>query len=278
MWGSSPALTKIAVQGFAPIEIVFYRLVVGAAILWTMMTLKRARLPFGRRYLLFYLVAAIFGSALPWFLISWGQTTVPSGLTAILFAIMPLATIVLAHFVVPGERLGGARVAGFVVGFIGIIMLVGPEALAELFGKNAILFGQLAILSGALCYSINMIASRIRPACDPLVAATGTLSLSLLITLPTMLIFGEWRAFDLSAPPGLAIIALGIFGTAVPTILFFRLITSTGTAFTALINYLIPVWGFLLGVSIMSEPLQLHAAFALALILSGIMLSEWRRE
>src|SRR5690606_6142613 len=103
---------------------------------------------------LFFTAMAIIGNALPFFLIAWGQRDIPSGLTGILMAVMPLVVLVLAHFLVAGERLTPRRLAGFTLGFLGVVVLTGPEARAALVGREASFIAQLAVLGAAVCYGI----------------------------------------------------------------------------------------------------------------------------
>ena len=121
---------------------------------------------------------------MPFWLISFGQQRIDSGLAGILMGIMPLTTMVLAHFFVRGERLNPIKAAGFVVGFGGLVTLIGPEALLELRGQGTELLYQLAVLGGAVCYAINAILARHRPPADPLVAAAGVMLAGSAIMLP----------------------------------------------------------------------------------------------
>jgi len=284
MWGSSPALTKFAVAGLAPIVIVAMRLMLGALILWSVLIITGRKLPRSFKHWAFFTASAFFGNALPFFLITWGQQEVPSGLTAVFFAIMPLSTLLLAHLFVAGERLTMRRFSGFAVGFLGMLVLVGPEALAEIGGAPSRLVFELAILTGAFCYAINAIIARLRPACDVIEAATGTLTMAALLTLPWVLMTADPIRLAPGADPGvdeatmtlalLAVVGLGAFGTALPTLCFFNLVTLAGPSFVALINYLIPVWGLMLGLTLMAEPAEARALLALPLILGGITLAE----
>ena len=277
LWGSSPAMNKIAVAAFEPIDVVAIRLSVGALILWLVVFVQRRPVQHEARHLFFFVACGFFGSALPFFGITWGQTEVPASMTVVFFAVMPLATILLAHFLVAGERLTRARAAGFVLGFVGILVMVGPEILRELTGAATHLVHELAILGGALCYSINVIVSRNRPPGDVVAFAACSLAAAALMTLPPAIATGLPAMAELYSPSGVAVLALAVLGTAVPTVIMLRLVTAAGAGFLALINYLIPVYGFLLGVLVLAEPVELRAVLALVTILGGIILSErWR--
>ena len=230
------------------------------------------------------------GNCLPFWLISWGQQGIDSGVAGILMAVMPLATLVLAHVFVEGERLTVVRAAGFATGFAGIVVLVGPQAVMELTGAGSDLVHELSVLAGALCYAVATIIARRRPDGDALVAATGVAIAASLVMAPMAVIVAPMSipmsvAGAASAPvvshlplAGLASVAvLGVVSTALATVVYFKLITLAGPSFLSLINYLIPVWAVLMGMIALNEQPDWRALAALALVLSGIALSEFRR-
>ncbi len=277
IWGSSFLLTKLAVVGLPPTTVVAGRLVVAAVALlalarWRGLGLSRSRRLWG------YLIAiAVTGNCLPFFLISWGQQSIDSGLAGILMAVMPLGVLVLAHYFVDGERLTVPRAAGFGLGFLGIVALTGPQALLRLQGEGASsLAPQLAVLGGALCYAVTTIIARRRPDSEPLLAAAGVMLVGSLLMLPTA------AAVDLPITPlpgwipWLAVTTLGLVCTAIATVVYFTLIGSAGPTFLALINYLIPLWALGMGALFLGERPGWNALLALGLILGGIGLSQWR--
>ncbi len=278
LWGSSPAMNKIAVAALEPIDVVALRLTLGAVLLWLVVLAQRRPVQLGPRHLLFFAASGFFGSALPFFGITWGQTQVPASLTTVFFAVMPLATILLAHFLVEGERLTAWKAVGFVMGFVGILVLVGPEILREFTGMPTLLIYELAILGGALCYAINVIVSRNRPAGDVVAFAACSLTAAALMTLPAAMATGLPSPGELASASGVAILGLALLGTALPTVMMLRLVSAAGAGFLALINYMIPIYGYILGVVVLAEPVELRAILALATILGGVMLSQRRRH
>jgi drug/metabolite transporter (DMT)-like permease len=274
MWGSAFMMTGIAVRGFSPSALVAIRLVIAAALLGGMVLASGRRFPASRRFWLFGLAIALAGNCIPFWLISFGQQRIDSSLAGILMGLMPLTTMVLAHFFVRGERLNATKAAGFLLGFGGLIVLVGPTALLQLRGEGSELWHQLAVLGGAICYAVNAILARHRPAADPLVAAAGVMLMGSLVMLP---IGGPAAPAELAAVPAgplIAMLALAVIATGIATVVFLKLVTIAGPSFTSFINYLIPVWALLMGVVFLGERPGLQAILALALILSGIGLSE----
>ena len=274
MWGSAFLLTKVAVSALPPETVVATRLVIAAAGLTALMLIMGKGLPGGRRQWLFFLAMAVLGNALPFWLISWGQQRIDGGLAGILMAVMPLTTLLLAHLFVAGERLNRSRSAGFLLGFLGIVVLMGPEALLELRGGGTVLLSELAVLGGAVCYAVNTIVARRRPDGDPLAAAAAVMMLASAIMVPLALAGTPVAVAEVPANAAIAVGVLGVVSTALATVVYFRLVSAAGPTFVSLINYLIPLWALLGGMVFLGERPEWSALAALALILSGIALSE----
>ena len=274
LWGSAFAVAAVVLRQYTPGQLVVGRLLIGAAVLWVLVF--AARRPWPRRAGLWgwFLVMAIVGNALPFYLISWGQQVVPSGLTGILMAVMPLAVLPLAHFFVPGERMTRARVTGFVLGFAGIVLLLGPDALRELGGSGASLLPQLAILAGAVCYAVNLIVARRAPRGDAMTTAACVLLVSAPLASAGWLLAGAPMPADPRLGPTLGLVALGLLSTGLATVIYFRVVSRAGPGFLSLINYLIPVYAVLVGALFLDEALPVHAIAALAVILSGVVMSQ----
>ena len=188
MWGSSFFLTKIALAAMSPTPLVAARVAIAALCLIAVVFATGRRLTASGRHWRFFFAMAMVGNCLPYWLISWGQQGIDSGLAGILMAIAPLTTVVLAHFLVSDERLNALKAVGFLFGFAGIVVLVGPDALLEIRGGGTALLSQLAVLAGAVCYAANTIIARHRPPGDVLVAAAGVLIFASLIMAPTALV------------------------------------------------------------------------------------------
>lgn len=277
VWGSSFMFNRIAVASLPPWTVVAGRIGVAALILTVIVYAIGKRLPPLGRVWVPYLVIALIGNAIPFYLITWGQLIVESALAGILMAVMPLATVVLAHFLVSGERMTRERATGFALGFMGIVLLMGPAALAGLGGETFRIISQLAVLGGALCYALQSVLTRLILKGDLIVAAAATLIVASITVVPVAL----WvdRPWTL-APSGASVAAvlwLGIAPTALATILYFMLIRSAGPSFMSLVNYLSPGVALLLGLWVMGEQPHVYAYVGLALILTGIAVTQRRR-
>jgi drug/metabolite transporter (DMT)-like permease len=276
MWGSSFMFNKLSVASVPPATVVAGRLTLGALTLLVLMAGRGLRLPpFGPIWGAYALLGVI-GNALPFFLIAWGQQVVDSALAGILIAAMPLGTLVLAHFVVHGERMTRYRVGGFALGFAGIVFLMEPPAAQSIGGAAVPVLAQLAVLGGALCYSANSVLARLLVKTDFLAAATGTLLVAAVLMLPFALLHDRPWTLQPSGASVVSIAWLGVGPTAIATILYFRLISSAGPTFMSMVNYLSPAVAVFLGVTLLGEKPGVSAYAGLALILMGIALSRWR--
>ena len=282
LWGSSFLLVRVSLDAFTPVAVTAGRLLIGAGVLVLVLLVMGRRPPWTLRAWWFFVVMALVGNALPFFLIAWGQREIPSGLTGILMAVMPLITLLLAHFLVAGERLTRRRLAGFALGFLGVLVLTGPEARAALVGREASFVAQLAVLGAAVCYGVAAIIARRGPVLHPVVTAGAVLSIAGIVVGGFLLAAGlrEGEAAAAHSPiglaPGISLLALGALSTALATVVYFSLVARAGPTFLSLINYLIPVWAVVLGALALGERLPTRAFAALGLILAGVVLARWQ--
>lgn len=279
VWGSSFGLTRVAVAELTPAMLVAGRNMIAACGLLLLVLMLRRAFPHGRRVWGYMLVIAVVGNMLPFLLISWGQQRIDSGLAGILMAVMPLLTLVLAHFHVPGERIVPQRLVGFLIGFVGILTLIGPTALCDLGGRGELLLAQLAVLGGAVCYAVNAIVSRHKPASDPWSTSALVLSMAWLLTLPLAMVTWpvEATAIPALSPAALwAVAVLGLVCTALGSVIYFSLVAAAGPTFLSMINYLIPLWAVLMGTLFLNERLEWNQLLAMALILGGVAWSQRR--
>ena len=271
LWGSSYLMVEVALTLWSPTQVAGLRIAAAALILLPAVFLGGRSLPRAPRAWGWYLLIALIGNAVPFFLIAWGQQYLESGLAGILAASTPLCVLLLAHYLLPDERLRPQQAMAFVMGFGGIVVLMGPDSLAALGGSGDRLWGQLAVFGGAFCYALATVAARFVQTAHPVVTSAGVLMIASLMMSP-------WAATGvltgLQAPPPVlgAIAFLGLLGTGVASIMYFFLIAQTGARFTSLLNYLVPVWAVGLGGAVLGETLPPSAWLALAMILVALYL------
>jgi drug/metabolite transporter (DMT)-like permease len=274
LWGSNFMFVKLGVATVPPATLVAARLAIGAAILVAVVRAWGYVFPPLGRVWGAYLVLALLGNCLPFWFITWGQQWIDSALAGVLMAVMPLATLVLAHFFVPGERMTANRLAGFLLGFAGVAMLMGPAALRGLGGAPIQVLAQLAVLAGALCYAAQSVVARRVLRGEVTVSSAAIVAVAALVCSPVALVLDRpWR-LEPSAASLASVLWIGIGPTALATLVFLRLIASAGPTFFSLANYCIPVVALLLGVALLGEDPGAHAYSGLVLILAGIALSQ----
>tara|TARA_A100001037_G_scaffold56955_1_gene49255 strand:+ start:2975 stop:4048 length:1074 start_codon:yes stop_codon:yes gene_type:complete len=278
MWGSSFGLTKVAIASIPVETIVAARLAIAGIVLVAVLWITGRRLPTDRRLWALFFVMAILGNCLPFTLTSWGQTRVGSGLAGMLIAITPIVTLLLSHFLVAGETITRMKLLGFILGFMGVAVLIGPEAILHVGGAGSALVAQLAIVIAAMCYAANTVIARLCSVRDAVVVAVAT-------TLAANLIFAPFvMSSSISDPTGwsfsslIAVVTLGVVSTGLAPLVFFRLIHDAGPTFVSLISYLVPLWATGIGVLFFDEVPSWSALLALIVILAGIAISQTPKE
>jgi drug/metabolite transporter (DMT)-like permease len=269
IWGASFMFIKVAVRQVDPLALVWLRVVLAAIVLVPTALVvvgrpgvEEARAAAGRLVGL-----GLLNSALPFALISWAETRIASGLAAILQAAAPLFTVMIAAGI-GHERAKGFRLAGFLVGFVGVAMLVGAHV-------GGGLLPALAVVLAALSYSAaGLFTVRRLREIEPLVIAAGSMVGAAIVMTP----------FGLATLPGslpgwketASVVVLGIVGTGIAYVLYFEMIREAGASRSILVTYLVPPVALAYGVLLLGESIQVDAIAGLALILGGVTLASRR--
>ena len=205
-------------------------------------------------------------NAIPFSLIFWGQTRIDSGLAAILNAMTPIFTVVLAHLV-GDERLTPRRFAGVLLGFAGVAVLIGPAALSHLDPTNV---AELAVLLAALCYALAGLWGRQFRGLPVEVAAGGMLIGSSAIMVPAAALIEHPWTVSPSAISLAGIAALGLLSTAIAYLLYFKLLARVGATNLLLVTFLLPIVALILGAAFLGEHVQPVDLLGLGLIMGGL--------
>jgi len=217
---------------------------------------------------------------IPFSLIVWGQTHIDSSLASILNATTPLFSVFLAHFLTRDERLTANRLAGILIGWVGVAVLIGVDSLR---GCGAHLIGQIAILGAALSYAFAAIYARRFRGMSPTVVSAGMLCGSTVMMLPLAFLIEQPFSLTPGATTLAALLSLAVISTAFAYIIYFRLLASAGATNSLLVTFLIPVSAILLGVLVLGERPGWNAFGGMALIFVGLiaidgrLLSRFRR-
>ncbi|CUH60448.1 DMT family transporter [Thalassobacter stenotrophicus] len=274
IWGGTFMVISVALRGYGPITVACARTTLGALTLLALCVALRRPWPrWSWRLFVYVVVGALFSTAIPFVLLAWGQQHVPSAFAGLSMAAVPLFVLPFAHFMVPGDELSLRKTVGFLMGFAGALVLLGPGIFAAGSG-DLVALGRLACLAAAMCYAISSIATRLTPAIDAIVLSAVGLVLGAVVLIPLMLLT-EGVPTPTATIPTLAIILLGLLPTAFAALLRVAVIRTAGPSFMTLVNYQVPVWSMILGALILSEALPGRFFAALMLILTGLAISQW---
>ena len=270
IWGSAFFFIGVAVRHVQPLTYVCLRLTIAAAGMWLYVMVKGGNIGLPREVWGSMLVLALLNNAIPFALFGWGQTHIASGLASILNATTPIWGVVVAHFLTHDERMSPRKIAGVILGFGGVALMIGPSLLSNL-GSSAL--AQLACVTAALLYALAAVWARRfrRMGVSPLSVTTGQLTAGALIMLPISLIVD--RPWTHAFPPLsalAAITALALLCSAFAYVLYFRLIDHAGATNALLVTLLVPPVAILLGALFLNETLAPQDFFGLGLIALGL--------
>jgi drug/metabolite transporter (DMT)-like permease len=269
LWGGSFFFGKVALAAVPPLTLVVLRTGIAALALLAFLAATGRRLPSALAAWRGFLVMGLLNNAIPFALINWGQTRIDSGLAAILNATTPLFTVILAHLVTSDEKLTRNRMAGVVLGFAGVVVMIGPAALG---GAG---LAKLAVVAAALSYACAGLYGRRLGGLAPATAACGMLVAATLIMLPLALVLDR-PALPAGAVIWEAVGALALFSTALAYIVYFRILATAGATNLLLVTFLIPVSALLLGGIVLGERPDATAFAGMALIFLGLVAVDGR--
>jgi drug/metabolite transporter (DMT)-like permease len=276
-WGSSYLFIKIGVEaGIQALTLVSVRIAIGLVLLAGIGLASRVRLPRDPRTWAHLAVIGVLSVALPFLLITWAEQEVDSTLAAVINGAIPLVVIVLAAAVLPDERLTGPRVAGLLLGFAGLVILVGfdPATLGTDGGLPVV-----ALIASTVSYAAGGVwARRFLGGVRPIVLAIGELGFALLYVAPFAVLLEGSDGLPTTADGWLALGWLGLLGSGFAFLIFFRLLGRWDATRTSLVAYLIPVFGLLLGATVLGERVDAGLLVGTALIVAGIALVNLRRS
>ena len=277
VWGFAFALIAVALETTHPLFIVWSRLWMGALVMWLVWLWRGRAWALGRQWWPRLALLSMTGNIIPFSLIAWAEQSVPSAEVGILMALMPIATLLLAHWLLDDEPLSTARIAGVVVGFVGVSLLVGEDLLES--GSQGQLWGQLATLLATLSYAFNGVYAKRIPAADPVALSLGTLAAgALFLALPAILLQSTHFGWSTPLHSWIPLVVLGVMGTGLATWSYFIVVSERGPGYLSTINYLIPAVAFLAGTLWLSEPWSFKHLLALMLILVGVGLIQTREK
>ena len=270
LWGGSYLFMKLAVLTVPLFTIVLGRVSIAALALLIVLTISGTGIPKGRRIWLAFFGMGIFNNVIPMSLIVFSQNSISVGLASILNSITPLFTILVAHMTTNDERLTFRKLVGISFGFMGVVMLMGPE-LVDNFGVAAL--GEWACLGAALSYACaNTFGRRfVQLGTKPMQTAFGQVVASTVILGPLVIVVDQpWAISDPGFLPVLSILALGLFCTALAYVIYFQILARSGATAIALVTFMIPPSAILMGWLALGEQISSQDFLGLSLIGVGL--------
>lgn len=288
IWGSQYVLNKIALESFSTSMIAAGRIGIGALTLMVILLAggERTQPPHPKRSfwgcLPDFILIGLLEATIPCLLVAWAQKELPSSVTAILIGTVPLLATIMEALFVKGHTISPKKVFGIIIGFFGVVILVGNGFWGTFFFSTSTnplpLLPVLAVLGAALCFSVTMLLIKVRlgPNLGPIHAAQGILLGAALTALPLMIMVTQpWNRllFHPATAAVVALTALGIFCGGLVYILYVRLINRAGPSFASMCNYLVPPIGAFIGIAFSGEKMTTNLIGALILILFSLWLS-----
>ncbi len=276
IWGASFLSIRIALDEISPMTSVAHRVFWAMLVLWIVVAIMRLPIPRSPRIWLGFLVMGCLNNVIPFGLMAWAQVHIESGLTSILNAATAVFGVIAAALFFADERMTIRKSLGVSLGFLGVILAIGVEALLDF---NIGSLAQIAVLAGTVSYALASVwARKVLGGLAPQVAAAGMLTGSTLIALPL--------AWSVDGPVNLAlststILAIGyyaLFATAGAYLLYYRVLAMAGSGNLMLVTLVVPPVAVVLGALVRAESLGLNAYFGFGLLVVGLLILDGRLE
>ncbi|MFL7867480.1 MAG: DMT family transporter [Anaerolineales bacterium] len=272
IWSSSFMWIKIAVQEVGPITLVAFRVLFGLLFGIVVIFIQRIPLPRTMKEWSPLLLLGLTNVAAPFFLISWGEKSIDSGVASILDATVPLFTILIAHFLLRDDKMTLPKVAGLLIGFGGVVVLMSKDIGAS----TSSLLGQLAVIVASMFYAGSSVIVRkttedtpgVLRSAGPLVSATAIMWLGVAL-------FESPLKIPQVGLTWLALLWLGVLGSGLAFVMAFYLIHEIGPTRATMVTYLFPLGGVILGVTILHEQLTWNLIVGAILIVASLVVANW---
>ena len=271
LWGGSYTWIELALIELDPMMIVFYRVLISSIFLILICKVLSLTFKIEKKIFIFLFFMSLTNNVIPFNLIAWGQQEITASVGSILNATTPLFTVIIANYWPNGEKATLNRIFGVIIGFCGVILLMG----LSIHDIDNSIIGQGAILLAAISYAISALIGKEIKKIHPAISATYMLSISSVILLPIILFSGNELLPQASKQSVIAIMGLAIFSTSIAYLIFYKLIENIGSN-VMLVTLLMPVSAILLSIIILNETINTTQIIGLILILTGLILVDGR--
>ena len=274
LFGSAFLLIELSLNSFSPIQIAFFRVFFASIFLLIYALLMGYKFNFIKKNFILLFILGLSGTTIPFFLISWAQTTISSSETGILIGFMPLFTIIGSHYFFKYENLSFNKILGFILGLCGLfILLINNNEDVNIFGN---IYAKAAVIISAFFYAVNaLLVKKISNVnVIPLSAVVMIFSSIqlLLISFTGKEIYHLNEEIFISSI--IAISILSLLSTAFATVLYYKIIHDYGPNFLSLVNYPIPVFAFFAGIIFLNEKFNMLSILSLILVVLSVYISQ----
>lgn len=274
LWGGSFVFAKIAVAEIPPFTLVFLRVFLAALTLHAIMLVMGVRMDWSIRAFKNYAVMGLLNNVIAFSLMFTGQTQITASLASILNASAPFFTVLVAGLFLADEKLTQRKLIGLVVGFIGVVLVIGPR---YLLGIGQHLIFELMLICTAVSYAFAGVWGRRFAGENPLCTAAGQLTASSVLMIPVMFIFDDPLSMGMPSLPVIAaVLGLAVICTGLAYILFFKVLQMAGATNVILVTMLVPLSTTMLAIPLLGESLDVLKLAGLAVIVLGMAILDGR--
>jgi len=270
IWGGAFLFVSIALNDFEPVSIAAWRVSLGALVLLVIAAVIGQQFPRGLHIWRLIFVVGFLNSAVPFFLISWGQQFISSAESAILVAMGTFVSLLLSHFTSQDERINISRVMGVAVGFVGVLVLVFWDLIESGAGN---LWGQIAVMTAGCSYATSAVIAR-RLTHLPMISTSAvTMTGASLYLVPLAFLLEDPLPAEVASSSVIALVYLGVIATALAFTVRFFIIRANGAVFMSLVGYLVPLFGVIWSGLYFADTINLQTVISLSLIMLGIAIT-----
>ena len=270
IWGGAFIFISLALTDFQPVSIAAWRVTLGALVMTSIVFFTARKIPTDLRDWRYIFVVGFLNSAVPFFLISWGQQFISSAATALLMATGTFCAVIVSHFTSHDERINRFRLAGVLIGFGGVLTLVLWDIVDSGLGG---LKGQIAVTIAGCSYAISSVISRRLSHLPSISTSAATLFSACLYMIPLAFLLENPLPEKVGMTSVLSILYLGVIASALAMTIRFSVIRANGAVFMAQVGYLVPLFGVIWSGLFFANVINLQTMLALILILVGIAIS-----
>ncbi|WP_185154399.1 DMT family transporter [Fulvivirga sp. M361] len=269
LWGPSFLFIKVAIVEIPPVTLAALRIGIGAVFINLYLYMRGGSFIKELAFWKHVTIAGFFAHALPFILINWGEQYIDSAMASILNGLTPLFTIVMANFVIEDDKMDVKKILGTILGFIGLMVLISPSLIS---GIKASVLGVVAVGIGAASYGVALVYSRLNlKAVKPVYAPASQLLVTAVYLVPfAFLTDGPVNLASLSFNAIGSVLILAVPGTAMAFVVYYKVLEKASASYLSLVTYLMPIYGVVLGVTVLGETITMETFIGAILILSGI--------